>query len=443
MRILSRAQLLVIAVSSLLSATSPAGVEWHVAAGAAGDGSANSPFGRIQQALERSQPGDTIVVGSGIYHERLTSVKAGTPGAPITVRAKTRGSVTVVTTGRVLTVSHAYHVFDGLVLDGQFGDDDLVRVFRGATAFTIRNSEIRRTSRDAIDLGAVDDVLIEDVLIHHALNATNGRKDAHGIAAGAVRRLTIRNSRIHTFSGDAFQVDPGRAAPGWREVTIEGCRFWLEPLPAAINGFQKGVVPGENAVDTKANRQFPRATLSIRNSEAHGFQNGLIGNMAAFNLKEHIDAVVDGVTVWNSEIAFRLRAPAQVRVQNAVMYDVANGVRYEDDIKDLRIWNSTFGTNVGRAFFSASSRATVLDIRNVLFLGPRVPKIAGANSNLAVAPGAFADAARHNYDLAAGSPALDRGAPIADVKTDRMSRRRPQGGGFDVGAYERPVAARR
>ena len=433
--------LLVIAVFSVPSAT--ARVDWHVAAGGTGDGSVESPFGRLQEALDVSQPGDTIVVGPGVYRERLASVRSGTPGAPITIRAKKRGSATMTANGRVLTVGHAHLVLDGMVLDGQFGDDDLVRVFAGGTGFTVRNSEIRRTSRDVIDLGAVHDVLIEGALIHHALNATNGRKDAHGIAAGAVRRLTIRNTEIHTFSGDAFQVDPGRAAPGWSDVTIEGCRFWLEPLPAAVNGFQKGIVPGENAVDTKASGRFPRATLTIRNTEARGFQNGLIRNMAAFNLKEHIDAVVDGVTVSNSEIAFRLRAPAQVRVQNAVVYNAASGVRFEDNIKNLRVWNSTFGTNVERPFRSASSRANPLDIRNVLFLGRSVPKIAAHTSNLAVSAEAFADAARHDYDLASGSPALDRGETIAEIETDRLARRRPQGRGFDVGAYERPVAARR
>ena len=94
--------------------------------------------------------------------------------------------------------------------------------------------------------------LIDGSLIHHTLNAANVRTDAHGIVAGAARRLTIRNTEIHTFSGDAFQIDPGRAAPGWGDIVVEGCRFWLQPLPAAVNGFAAGVVPGENAIDTKA-----------------------------------------------------------------------------------------------------------------------------------------------------------------------------------------------
>ena len=148
-------------------------------------------------------------------------------------------------------------------------------------------------------------------------------------------------------------MDPGRAAPGWDRVTIEGSKIWLAPLPAAENGFAAGAVPGENAVDTKAAASNVRSRITIRDTIASGFRAGLIGNMAAFNFKEHVDATVDGVTVFDSEIAFRLRGPddgARVLVKNAVVHDVTTAFRYEDDIQNLRIWNSTVGRNVSRTF---------------------------------------------------------------------------------------------
>jgi len=412
--------------------------EWHVAAGGSGNGSAAAPFGRVQDALLTAQPGDTVTVGPGTFTERLTSLRAGTAQLPITLRAaKGRGSTIITAPGRVLTVGHAYVTVDGLVLDGQFGGDDLVRVASGATRFVLKNTEVRRTSRDAIDMGAVQDVLIEGALIHHALNSAGGRTDAHGIVAGAARRLTIRNTEIHTFSGDAVQVDPGRSSPGWSDVLIEGCRFWLQPLPAAVNGFPAGTVPGENAVDTKASLTLPRAKLTIRNTEAFGFRGGVIGNMAAFNIKENVDAIVDGVTVYNSEIAFRLRAPAWVRVQNVVIHSVAYGIRYEDNIENLRLWNSTFGGAVDRPFYAASSAASLLDVRNVLVLGAALPKEAAGASNLAVLASAFANARGHDYQLGESSPAVDTGVTLTEVPTDRQGVKRPQGARYDIGAFER------
>ena len=113
-------------------------------------------------------------------------------------------------------------------------------------------------------------------------------------------------------------------------------RIWLAPLAAAENGFPAGTVPGENAIDTKASSSLPRATLIIRDTTASGFRGGLISNMAAFNLKENVAVTVDGVTVYDSEIAFRLRGPgtsttggAWVTVKNAVVYDTTVAFRYE------------------------------------------------------------------------------------------------------------------
>jgi hypothetical protein len=230
-------------------------------------------------------------------------------------------------------------------------------------------------------------------------------------------------------------------------VTIEGCRIWLEPLPAAANQFPAGTVPGENAVDTKAGPQFPRATITIRDTEAWGFQHGLISNMAAFNLKENIDAVLDGVTVHDSEIAFRLRGPsalrgpgAQVRIQNAVVHHVGVAFRYEDDVQPVRIWNTTVGAAVTRAFRGANARGSRLDVRNLLLLGGALPAEAAGPSNLAVKPSSFVNTAENDYRLAAGSPAIDQGVALTEVPTDRANVKRPQGAAYDIGAYERPAS---
>lgn len=434
-----------------LAFSSPATLQandWYVASGGAGKGTVSAPFGRIQDGISAAQPGDTVHVAAGTYTEAIRSVRSGTAAQRIVIRATAgRGSVLVTMPGRVLTVSHGYNTVEGLVLDGQYGASDLVRVESNGHWFTLRDSEVRRTARDGIDMGAPHDVLIENSLIHHTLNAAGGRTDAHGIAAGAVRRLTIRQTEIHTFSGDGVQVDPGRDAPGWSEVLIEGCHIWLAPLPSAENGFAAGTVPGENALDTKASPDLPRARITVRDTIASGYRGGLISNMAAFNLKEHIDAVIDRVTVFDSEIAFRLRGPgsnpvgAEVRVQNAVVYTTATAFRYEDNIQNLRLWNVTVGRDVSRAFQAASSSASVLDVRNFLLLGSSLPAQASGASNLAVSASAFVNASSHNYQLADGSPALDRGVTISSVSEDRQGTTRPQGSGYDIGAFERLVTS--
>lgn len=427
----------IVAISAPADAT-----EWFVAAGGSGGGTSAAPFGLIQDAFNAAQPGDTVTVRSGTYGEALRSVRGGVAGLPIRVRAEgNRGSVVVTTrTAAVLRIDHPYITIEGLVMDGQYGLFDTVVIRGGAHFLTLRNVEVRRSTKDLIDMSSQQDVLIEGSLIHHALNAANGRTDAHGIAAGAVRDLTIRDTEIHTFSGDGLQVDPGRAAPGWNRVTLERSRIWLAPLPVAENGFAAGVVPGENAVDTKASAAYPRATLTIRDTVAWGFRGGLLTNMTAFNVKENIDATVDGVTVYDSEIAFRTRGPganggAWVTVKNAVIYSTLTAFRYEDNIEHLNVWNSTIGGNVTRAFQAASSTSGGLDVRNLLVLGPLPPQ-ASDGSNRSVAADAFVNAAAHNYALKTGSVAIDAGMVIPSVTTDRVGTPRPRGQSYDVGAYE-------
>jgi hypothetical protein len=422
----------------ILGAAPAAAAEWFVAPGGTGPGSRSAPFGRIQIALDRVRPGDTIIILPGTYTESLRTARNGTAGSPIRLRAEGGpGSVVVTAPGMVLRIDHAHYLVEGLVIDGQYGPADAVRVSTGGHYFVLRDSEVRRSSRDCVDMGGPHGVVIERSLIHHCLNAARGRTDAHGIVAGPVRGLTIRDTEIHTFSGDAIQLDPGRAAPGWDEVTIEGCRLWLQPLPGAANGFAAGTVPGENAVDTKTYADGSRGRMVIRDTKVWGFRGGLIANMSAFNLKEQVDVIVDGVSVHDSEIAFRLRGPARVAVRNAVVHDVATAFRYEEDIQDLRIHNVTIGLNVARSFQSADARNASLEVRNLLVLADHLPVEAAGPGNLAVAADAFVGAAGGDYRLSPGSPAENAGMTIEGVDRDRDGVRRPQGRAVDVGAYER------
>jgi hypothetical protein len=426
-------QLLLVTLCLLAGPRELMATEWFVAPDQNGSGTSSEPFGRIQQALEMARPGDVVSVRPGVYIETLHTVRDGSLDAPIVVRG-VPGGVIVTARETVLTIEHAHQVFEGIIFDAQYAPNDAVKVRTAAHYLVLRQLEVRRSSRDCIDIGSPHDVLIERSLIHHCLNSASGRTDAHAVVAGAIQNLTIRDTEFHTFSGDGLQLDPARAAPGWDYVTVERCVFWLRPFEEPENGFGVGIVPGENAIDTKTWTTSGRGSITIRDTIARGFRSPLVRHMAAFNLKERVHAVLDRVTVTDSEIAFRLRGPALVDIQNALVDRVDIGVRYEDNIERIQLWNSTFG-RVGRAFHKADAVKDAFDTRNLLFLGAELPEEVTGPSNLAVGPKAFRNADAGDYRLAAGSPAIDAGQQV-NVVVDREGVRRPRGAGYDVGAYE-------
>jgi hypothetical protein len=62
----------------------------HVDASAApgGDGSAQTPFQKIQDGLNHAKPGTQVLVAKGIYHETVTFGRSGTPGNWIQIKAE-------------------------------------------------------------------------------------------------------------------------------------------------------------------------------------------------------------------------------------------------------------------------------------------------------------------------------------------------------------------
>ena len=52
-----------------------------------GDGSINAPWLTIQKAADNLQPGDTVLVREGIYHEQITPTNVGTAESRITFKA--------------------------------------------------------------------------------------------------------------------------------------------------------------------------------------------------------------------------------------------------------------------------------------------------------------------------------------------------------------------
>ena len=419
--------------------------------------------GRVNSASFAS--GDTVLFRrGGAWDEDLDVADSGVAGSPISYGAYDSGPRPVL---RRLTTRGAYTVFEDLVVDHQFLLSDAVRTRNSADHVTFRRLEVRNvggvggSTGDGIDLADADDTLIEDCHIHHVLGGSFvDQIDGHGIVATDVQRLTIRRTEVHHVSGDSFQADPNRSVDSPEDVVIEGCHFWTGPLAASYALWNAGEIPGENAVDTKVSSSAARGTFTITDTVAHGWVQddpacpccgsgcacSYICNRAAFNRKENITAVFDRVTVYDSEIGFRLRGDtgrgnADVTIRNAALYDLDSAIRSEDDLENLRLLNSTLGDGINlelRHAGGSGGTATWTWLNNA-FAGAK-PTEAGDPSNLVAAAADFEDPASRDYHPSATSSLIDAGLDIAEVTTDRDGVARSPGG-YDVGAFERVACA--
>ena len=242
-------------------------------------------------------------------------------------------------------------VYENYLVDSEWAGGNRVKIT--ADDVTLRNCEIRNATGNGVGVFGRN-VTIENCRIHHLLASTyRDQHDAHGIT-GRWQNVTIRNCEIYYVSGDCVQFDPDRKSTG--KALIENCTFWTGPLPAAAAGFQRGERPGENAFDSKTPPEGPRCELIMRNCLMYGWnQPGQIGNMAALNLKEHVQATIENCLFRDNEICFRVRGPtgrgdARVTINNCAIFDSQVGVRMEQNIRDLTIRNLAFGEKVDRKY---------------------------------------------------------------------------------------------
>ncbi|QTA79106.1 DUF1565 [Desulfonema limicola] len=405
-----------------------------------GQGNIEAPFKTIAKALTLAEAGDIVYVRKGTYNEKITFPKPGTNEKPITLKAYEKESVIIQQTGQAMYIDKPYIIVEDIIFDGNWGLFDVVKLKSEADFCILRGLEIRNSMRDTLDLSSPEGVIIENCLIHDAVWFENGvRKDAHGIVTEGVKNLTIRNTEIFYVSGDTLQFQYN----GWNDILVENCKLWNAPLPSARGGAPAGVYPGENAIDTKYYTADGRGRLYVKNTTAYGWHSDYIDNAAAFNIKHNVEAEFDGITVYDSEIAFRLRGSASsstggawVTLKNAVIYNSDKAVRYEDDIENLHIYNLTFGKDIGSMFQSAGGYGSGFEVKNCLFFSVSKPAEASYISNITADSAAFINSAANDYHLSENAAAIDTGIVLTEVSGDRDSVSRPQGIAYDIGAYE-------
>jgi hypothetical protein len=313
-----------------------------------GDGSAEHPWASLQDAFCRLEPGDRLLIASGIYAGSFRiggGCKSGTAEAPIQVFARHAFLKAAPGGGDVLTIERAHWqlwevqlaLLDddvaGLVISGPDahdievdqshiyeGEGPAVVVKAGSDRVTLSNCHIHQSKGVRIESGASHVTLRNDHIHHNrAASVTVGG----GSAAAPARDIVLEGNRIHNDHGPGldlgrcervslsrnrfsnYRPDPEEGRTGEAIRVGAGCRdvaFRDNTVLEASIAVRIGPAAGGAAAGTP-----PERILFSRNY----FQNQLTADSVGFSIDGSSDVRVSNNILAHYAVPFQVGADAR------------------------------------------------------------------------------------------------------------------------------------
>ncbi|MFL6047171.1 MAG: carbohydrate-binding domain-containing protein [Propionibacteriaceae bacterium] len=355
-----------------------------------------SPGNDIAGAVAKLTAGRTLCLTPGTYRlsDRLKfpADVSGSASSPATLAARDGlGSVTIDANGaeEALYFTGASHVIvTGLKITG--GAYHGIKIDAPTSDFTIR-----------------DDAIFD--------NLAAGDSAQYSAVKGCclAQRVTIEDSDIY-YS----HAGPGNNHQG---IDCNGCKSWIV-RGNHVHGIRSQ--EGGNAVQFKSGSADTIIENNVINDNFLGISFGGFGNPQQWGHEdhEHVRGTVRNNVIYGNDDA---------------------GISALDTI-DGKIYNNTlygngFTPDVRRGAINLSYRNNILDRA----LNQRDGTTAKASDNYVLASPTnstlFVEPSGGNFELkASATEVVDQGANLgSDVPTDIRGRSRPQGSGYDIGAYER------
>jgi parallel beta-helix repeat protein len=364
-------------------------------------GTITSPWLTLSYGVAQLTPGDTLWVRAGTYSgsanvidSSSTTVPGGTAGSPITIGAYNSGTLETVfvqtpdgrNTIGLNSAAQTYLTFQDLILDGSLASNingQGVYVSGGASHNTLLRLSVRHYPNFGVVVsdnnGNSPNNAIIDCYIHgngSGSLATNG----HGIYITGASGTVITGNVIYGNLGYGIHLNEDDGLYNNQNIVVSNNAVFSNGRNASVTEY--GIVDD-------------------------GGQNNLIVNNLVYSNW-------GGILVYSGTV--------NCGVYNNTVYN--NNPSGGSGGIDLQYYASAPVVENNIVFLNA---AGITDLG-----GTGTPVV---SYNLTTDP-SFVNAAAGNFQVNAGSPAIDAGATISQVQTDYAGVLRPQGGAYDIGAYE-------
>ncbi len=378
-------------------------------------GTANLPWLTIQKAADTVWAGDTVIVKGGWYPERIhfTNGTRGAPGQVITFIAQPRRSVTMW--GFYTRFAHYLRI----------------------EGFNITTDPSLTDWTDANGVFIASDHV--EVIDNYFYNL-----DSAGISGESVGAI-VRNNRIYhcqaglTISGSNWLVE-GNEVERLYQYGNGDCDYsrFFGDNHLIRNNFFHGTSFNEigsahvDCFQTFDNNGEYAHHVTIDGNVCYDFHQGFMGEAAYYNNISDI-TFSNNIFAHGGAWGLCVHQIKNVSVVHNVFADIAyHGAGFRDGATGF-VWNNIF-YNAGSNYW-ASDGGTVEGSHNILFSSDGNVDPADFPSDLVNIDPRMIDPANDDYHIPFISPAVDAGLNVA-ITVDLEGNMRPQGKGYDIGAYE-------
>ena len=388
-------------------------------------GTEQQPWATLQHAVDSIAPGDTILVEAGTY----AGCRIGNPGspqAPKTLEAAPNAHVLVNKPGpdnrhdSVIEVENFALTMSDWVVAGfevtnspKYGID--VRV---TERITVENNHVHNSALTGIFTAFSNHILIQSNETDH--NGEHGIYQSNSSVYPVIRaNLSHDNASAGIHMNGDISEQPGNGLVEY--ATVEDNQIWENGLKGA-SGINCDGVDGSIFRNNLLYNNHASGISLYAIDGAHGSSNNKVYNntiVMAPNSRFVINIPDDGVAP----------PPVGNQVENNILY-TPDSFHGSVLIASSAVSGFFSDYNVVVGHFSDDNGNSSIPLAQWQALGHDLHSVVATPAQL------FVNAAANNYQLKAGSPAIDKGTALLDVPYDILGVKRPQGSAWDIGCYE-------
>jgi hypothetical protein len=315
------------------------------------NGSFSAPWATFDHALNRLQPGDTLVIKDGIYYQSLIVSRSGRPGQPVTIEAENDGKAIIDGQGnrRPFHMSAAH-----------LGDRN-ARV----TDINITGIQFRNSSASVFGITKADRITVRRVSAYHAGGGNHHVFSVNNITDSLIEDCAASGSgrgMFYTHPGTRvtfrrcwgrWQRHTGVGGPnsnlilyGANDCLVENCIGTKDP---AASGSVQGMGPWANTGDASAdrNRFFGNVvhdlegwaylnSSALHRTEGNRFENNIaINTLHGLIQAADADCRIENITIVNASRQQISVTPYGSLLANSdviLKSDIRNSIFYSGDL---------------------------------------------------------------------------------------------------------------